>query len=218
MLAEAGRAPLAIHGPVHGFDPASRDKQIVGLAWRRCMSVLDVATILDPDVIVFHSSFNPCTYGGDEERWRDRTVRFWELVLDHLPNCRIRVVLENIHDVEPGPLASVINAVDHPRFGLCLDVGHYNVFSRNTAIEDYVRPFAGKLMHVHMHDNDGERDRHFVPGKGQIRFAPIIAELMSNPAPWTLTVECLNIADNAAAAAWVESRFRSRPEPVHCPA
>lgn len=79
-------------------------------------------------------------------------------------------------------------------------------------------PSPWPLMHVHLHDNDGVRDRHLVPGEGSIRFAPIIPEQLSNPAPWTLTVECRNIADNAAAAAWAESRFRQQPEIVKRPA
>jgi sugar phosphate isomerase/epimerase len=56
-----------------------------------------------------------------------------------------------------------------------LDVGHVNVGGEDPS--DSVRKAREYLAHVHIHDNDGTKDQHLVPGDGKIDFAPIVKAL-----------------------------------------
>lgn len=55
---------------------------------------------------------------------------------------------------------------DHPDLGFHLDVGHFNLNRRNPL--EFAQAFAGRLVHVHLHDNDGSKDQHLPPGAGRI--------------------------------------------------
>jgi sugar phosphate isomerase/epimerase len=48
---------------------------------------------------------------------------------------------------------------------LCLDVGHAHT---NEGVTRYIRRFAGKIIAVHYHDNNGRYDEHLGVGKGTI--------------------------------------------------
>jgi|GEM_PF-2849444 len=211
-------APIAIHGPVYSFDPVSNDQAIAELAWRRCMTIFDVAKWLQPEVIVFHSNFNPYCHMHLEKRWQEQTSAFWTRCLEQLPDDRVKVVVENIYDVDPEPLAAMIHTVGHPRFGFCLDVGHHNAFCSGPVLDEYIVPFGDKLMHVHLHDNDGVDDLHLPPGRGSIDYEPLLRHLRAKKSPWTLTVECRDSESNQEALDWVEKHFprgRSRGTPAH---
>ncbi len=53
-----------------------------------------------------------------------------------------------------------------PDLGFHLDIGHFHLNQRQPA--DFIRHFASRLVHVHLHDNDGSRDQHLPPGIGTI--------------------------------------------------
>ncbi len=63
----------------------------------------------------------------------------------------------------------------NPGLGFHLDIGHFNLHSRNPV--DFAREFAHILRHVHMHDNDGQRDLHIPVGAGRIEWETLIPEL-----------------------------------------
>lgn len=199
--------PLSLHGPRHGFDPASRDRAIRELAWRRTIFLFDVAAYMAPDLLVFHSSYNPLPYGNETEQWVDSTAAFWRRALKFLPDENVKVMIENIYDENPEPLAEMLRRVNHPRIGFCLDIGHFNLFSKNIGIEEYLAPFEGLPLHMHLHDNSGEKDEHLPPGQGTIDYAPLIACLKKRQLPWTLTAECKNPEANEKAVTWVHEHL-----------
>lgn len=51
-----------------------------------------------------------------------------------------------------------------PGLRLALDVGHVNVQTARSLTRDYLFALADRLSHVHLSDNDGERDLHLPPG------------------------------------------------------
>lgn len=45
------------------------------------------------------------------------------------------LVLENVLEPEPTLLLDIVNSVNDPRLRLCLDVGHANAYSKQSAME-----------------------------------------------------------------------------------
>ncbi len=103
----------------------------------------------------------------------------------------MEVALENvlpahaIHD--HAVVRRIVDTVDHPALGICLDTGHANVVD---SVHRAVRAFAGRINHVHLHDNDGKADEHLLPSFGSIDWARFYRELRDTGYEGPLTLEC----------------------------
>ena len=53
-------------------------------------------------------------------------------------------------------------------FGICYDSGHENLFKNKQIPYDYLNHFKDKLISLHLHDNDGNGDGHWLPFTGNI--------------------------------------------------
>lgn len=79
-----------------------------------------------------------------------------------------------------------------PNLKLLLDVGHVNVQTARSLTRDYLFALADRLAHVHLSDNDGERDLHLPPGaptSGGINLPQEVRDLRSFRYDGTITVE-----------------------------
>lgn len=63
-------------------------------------------------------------------------------------------------------LAEIVTSVGHPALGLIGDTGHARMVS--SAEEETMEARGGLLVSTHVHDNDGRRDLHAIPGEGVI--------------------------------------------------
>ena len=63
---------------------------------------------------------------------------------------------------------------DYNNIGMCFDAGHYHCHFKDNLNWDY---FKNKILCVHLHDNDGEDDRHWLPYHGNINWESVINNL-----------------------------------------
>jgi sugar phosphate isomerase/epimerase len=199
--------PVTLHGPVFAFDPATNDAGLLQMTYRRSRSLLDIAEILDPEIVVFHSSYIDRVRQFSRERWIADTAEFYLRLVDYLPGERCRIAIENIFESSPQPLASAIYEISHPRVGHCFDIGHFHMFQKSFGPEVWLKSFPGKLFHMHIHDNYGAEDLHWAPGLGAIDYEPLIDFLKTCPEPWSVTVECKDPDSNDAAVDFVRKYF-----------
>ncbi len=200
---------FSLHGPIFGFDPASHDVALRDIARRRVLTCLEIAEILDPEVLVLHSSYNPYFHRFSADYWSEATARFYEAMLKELPGERLRLVLENIYDITPKPLAKVIDELNHPRLGFCFDIGHFNMFKNDAdfSMSDYLQHFDGRLFHMHLHDNHGREDLHLPPGSCSIDYRPFLDFVQRQKQCWSVTVEGKTPDDNRQAVQWVREHL-----------
>ena len=111
-LKQSYNPSLTLHGPIYGFDPAMRDKAIQELAWSRTQKTFEIAELTNPEVIVFHSSYNDLPYSMHTPYWIDQTTAFWEKAVHQRPSADLRLVIENIFDVNPVPLSTMLKNVE----------------------------------------------------------------------------------------------------------
>ena len=73
-------------------------------------------------------------------------------------------------------------------WGVLIDTGHSHC--SGTAAGDDVRAAGGKLIGLHVHDNDGTGDSHLAPGEGTIDWQGFVmaADGMDFGGPWTIEV------------------------------
>ncbi len=102
----------------------------------------------------------------------------------------VGIMLENV----PGrfnslaQLRPIFDAV--PELGLHLDVGHSNLAVASNTAPELISFFAGRLAHVHLHDNrGGHADLHLALGMGELDVDRYVGELRRAGYDGTITLE-----------------------------
>lgn len=122
---------------------------------------------------------NIMPWGGDQlpepDRFMDMNRAFFSRLLDKAKACGVVIALENMPFKKlilstPGQVLDFVKEFDSPFFRVCLDTGHAAVFGISPA--DAVRQIGRDyLACLHVHDNDGARDLHWVPYRGVVDWA-----------------------------------------------
>lgn len=167
---------LSIHGPFMDLSPGAVDPKIAQASLGRYHQILEFSEILRPDVVVFHSGYEAWKYAGKVELWLEPSLRTWGSVMERAEKTGTGVAVENIVDSEPDHLRLLCERVGHPKFGLCLDVGHREIFS-NLPMDAWVDGMHPYIMELHLHDNGGEADDHNPIGQGTVDFGSLFSRI-----------------------------------------
>ena len=111
---------------------------------------------------------------------------------DAAERANVRLAFENLRAVDR--LYDFMAKVDAPHVGVCFDAGHNHCFSPDRRV---CRDFADRIFAVHLHDNDGTRDAHNIPGDGTIDWAQVRRELLdaAYTGAWSLEIEHAQTAE-----------------------
>lgn len=179
LMDEAGVTPTQAHGPfvwpIHDETEELRAKRMILMKRSiKCASLMGIKNwVIHPIVPFGTGNFWP------EEVWRIN-IEFFKELLPVAKQYGVIICLENM-PWKDFPIATpeqsfkLINIMNDENFKFCLDTGHAEVCGISPA--DAVR-FAGKdLKALHVHDNDGKGDHHYVPGLGVIDWKAFIEAL-----------------------------------------
>ena len=184
-------AAISVHGPFLDLNPASYDSCIQAVTKKRFEQAYDAARALNATRIIYHSCFVPQI--NYYEGWVEQAVPFWKSFLDN-KSTNITICMENVFDGSPDYIREVIRQVDHPSFGICLDVGHAHAFS-SIPITQWIDEIGPYIRHIHIHDNDGTRDSHLSIGAGTIPWTAVTANLQKKCPAADFTIENTNRGD-----------------------
>lgn len=202
-LLDAANLECTIHTPFMDLNPGSDEKLIRDVTRRRFKQVCDAASILRPKVMVFHPGYDRWRYGEKQSAWLGHCIDSFAAVLADTEQTGCRIAVENIFEEEPSTLVALIEAVNHPRFGHCFDVGHWNLFSStNVTLEEWFAALGSRILEAHIHDNCGLKDDHAPIGEGNIDF-PGYFRLLKGYAPdavWTLEAHSKSSLERAVKA------------------
>lgn len=184
-LEEMGCRNLILHGPFLDLNPMTFDSLILDVTRKRYEQAYWAAKRLGADKLVFHTCYVPDVYlliG-----WADRVADFYKRFLEGREG--IQIVMENVFDREAEPVLKAVRKVDHPDFGICLDMGHAHCYSDMPAAA-WAELFGSYIKHVHVHDNMGDRDAHWGLGKGNLDYKKVIKTIKKNNPKVSFTIEC----------------------------
>jgi sugar phosphate isomerase/epimerase len=171
---------------------AHQDYLINAVVNHRLDMTLDAAVKLEVCRVILHSGYNrEIDLFKLPDDWLERAIGFWRQEIARWAEAGIEIAIENDTQEEPDILIRLVNAVDNPFLGLCLDIGHQHMFSELDAVE-WVHRMRNHLTHVHLHDNDGTGDLHWSPGRGNIDFEPFFAALTQWTPQVTLSLEVID--------------------------
>lgn len=106
-------------------------------------------------------------------------------LLDEATRLGIRLALENVE--RPDYLEYVFCSICSENLGFCYDSGHDFLVSGGFSM---LEKYAGRLLALHLHDNDGKEDQHLVPGEGRIDWEALRLRLNMAGFGGPLTLEC----------------------------
>jgi sugar phosphate isomerase/epimerase len=180
---------LTLHGPFIGMEYTHIDHLIREVVNRRLDMTFEAAVELRASRVVLHGGYKPeIDLFNLHDTWLEKSVEFWQREIRRWEDAGIVVVLENDIEKSPDLLVRLVNAVDNPLLGLCLDIGHQHMFSELDALE-WVWKMGDRLLHVHLHDNDGTDDSHSPIGRGTIDFEPFYDAVVKQVPQVTFSLE-----------------------------
>ncbi len=166
----AGKLPdyCTLHGAFLDVVVFSDDPLIRQVSDKRVEQSIEIAIFMGAKSVIFHTNyvanFNLPTY---ENNWIKKNAEYWSEKLSKHKD--INIYIENMFDVEPELLARLGEELkDEPRFGVCFDYAHANVFGDESKIEDWVTCLAPYVKHIHINDNDFLSDLHLPVGQGKL--------------------------------------------------
>ena len=184
---------LSIHAPFMDLSPGAVDVKVREVTMKRFSDTMDIAEILMPRVVVFHSGYDRWKYDGKVDIWLDRSVETWMPVNERAAALGMNIAVENIFEDEPHHLRLLAERMDSDHFGICFDTGHFNLFSKLTLTEwlEVIKPF---LKELHLHDNSGDRDDHCSLGEGTFDFRTLFKEIRGIDCVYTLEAHSIENA------------------------
>ena len=188
-----------LHAPFSEIYPSAIDPRAMRLAHERLLQAAGLAMSYGIRRMVVHGGYLPTVYFP--QWFRERSILFWQRFLEDIP-ADFQILVENVLEDRPERLLEVVSAVDDPRLGLCLDVGHVTA-NTNSSLADWLRCLDSRISHVHIHNNFGGEDRHLPLGEGSIDMEWLLAELLARAPEASLTLE--NILP-APSLAWLWAR------------
>jgi sugar phosphate isomerase/epimerase len=124
-------------------------------------------------------------------------------IVSYAHKYEIQVMLENV------PLSNGIHNLDEfkyiidsvPSLFVHLDIPHAFTSGGMKSVIGYINTFKNKIIHVHWHDNHGNRDEHLPVGAGLIDHQKTLKALRSIDYDRTITLEVFTNSNDAKTSA-----------------
>ncbi len=169
---DCGMTFSQIHGPWR-FPPQDyTDEERAERFGKMTIALEGAAAVGAPCMVIHNIMPSGCDAPPDPARFMDMNRDFFSRLLERAKSAGVVIALENMPFKNlplstPEQVLNFAREFDSPYFRLCLDTGHAAVFGLSPA--EAVRLIGREyLACLHVHDNDGVNDLHWVPYRGVI--------------------------------------------------
>ena len=176
---------LTIHAPFMDLSPAAVDSKIRDVTIERFMGIFEIAEVLKPKAIVFHSGYEKWKYSLRVDIWLENSLRTWRCFSKRAEDLGMKIVIENIFEDDPSNLRLLMEEMSSEYFGLCFDTGHFNLFSR-IPLAEWLNQLKAYILELHLHDNDKSSDAHLAIGDGTFDFNTLFETLDNKDMIYTI--------------------------------
>ena len=165
-----------VHGTIAGctsiWRPGPEGDRFVETLYRN----IDHCKALDVPILVVHPQ-------KDGKAAADTALGLERLSgpVEYAGKAGVRIAFENANSEEL--LYAVMERFQAPHVGFCYDSGHEFWLTPGAR---FLRDFRSRLLCTHLNDNDGQSDRHWIPGDGCVDYDRICEDLRGYSGPLTL--------------------------------
>ena len=164
---------------------------------------IKIARKLGIDLINFHANVNGMFYGEKRKIVLDNLIKSLREIVSRAKEFNVDVMLENT------PLSNGIHNVDEFKYIIDsvemlfvhLDIPHAFTSGGMNSVIDYINTFRDKIIHIHWHDNHGQKDEHLPIGQGFIDHQKAIKALKDIGYDRTITLEVFTNSSDAKSSA-----------------
>lgn len=167
------------------LSPGAVDSKVRSLTIERFLQLFDMAQMLKPKVVVFHSGYEKWKYASKIDLWMEGSLITWSNLLPKAEEADVRIAIENVFEDDPLNLRLLMEKMRSQYFGICFDTGHFNLFS-TTPLKEWLRQLAPYLIELHLHDNDKSADDHKAIGDGTFDFNTLFSTLKGENLIYTI--------------------------------
>jgi sugar phosphate isomerase/epimerase len=195
------------HNPIahtaYWIDLAS-DYDYIRHAWiLQAIREIKTARKLGIDLINFHANINGMFYGEKRKLVLDNLVKSLREIVNQAKKYKVNVMLENV------PFSNGIHNVDEFKYIIDnvatlfvhLDIPHAFTSGGMASVIDYINTFADKIIHIHWHDNHGQKDEHLPISDGFIDHQEAVKALKDIGYDRTITLEVFTSSNDARSSA-----------------
>ena len=144
------------------------------------LAALELTADLQIGIVVLHGSEDPIAEGTRPQRIAS-SLNSLQQLQEEARNLSVQLAVETMPpEWIPASLdevAEFADALDPAVVGFCFDVNHSNLNADPAA---YIDRFGSRIIAVHISDNDGVKQRHWIPGEGIVDWAAFAAALRRN--------------------------------------
>lgn len=166
-IESAGLEICQIHG-VWPYDDTKPEKW--ESKFQAMIRSIRAAAILGSRYVVVHPVMpHEWEESPDHEKDVRENIEYMKMLVPYAKEYGVKIALENMPCpyVPCGPVEELVKCIDEvnsPYLVACLDVGHATALGTDAG--DAVRMLGNRLHCLHIHDNDGKRDLHWLPYYG----------------------------------------------------
>ncbi len=176
---------LTVHAPFMDLSPGAVDSRVREITIKRFFDVLDLAEVLKPKIVVFHSGYDKWKYDERVDIWLEGSLKTWKPVNERAEALGVKIAVENIFEDEPTNLKLLMEEMNSKNFGICFDTGHFNLFSR-MFLSNWLEMIKPYIVELHLHDNTKSKDLHLAIGDGNFDFRTLFRELKGKNLVYTI--------------------------------
>jgi sugar phosphate isomerase/epimerase len=208
-LSEAGLKLLDLHGSAGQekcWYSLRESERLAGV--ELVQNRLEMTAELGGVSVVMHIPKLP--EGAETTPQCDQLRRSIDALLPAVRGLGVRLALENMANEDFRFLRKLLSEYGADAVGICYDCGHGNMDQRRGL--DHIDTVKDRLIAVHLHDNDGIRDQHWVPFTGTVDFARLAGILARSSYRGCISMESnlKNVADFAKPTFLADARQAGR--------
>ncbi len=186
---------VTLHSPFVDLSAGSPDPAVASVTRSRLEQVLNLVPVFRPAAVVCHPGYDWKRYGYFKEQWIAKSLETWSWFADGLNAQGSKLMLENVYEKDPEDVHILLERLQKPNVGFCLDCGHLMAFG-NADLGRWLEILGPHIAQLHLHDNRGGDDEHLPMGRGIIDFERLFSYLKANrKSPPLVTLEPHREAD-----------------------
>ncbi len=188
--------PFSKNLDISSLDDAKRQGSVFELK-----KGIDLASFLNAGIAIVHPGGELTNFRDHDEKKRrlDKCAQSVGEILKYASQKNIILAMENLlpHMVcgYSDDILSIVNGFNSDYVKICFDSSHANLAENPVEV---LKKFNGKVVTVHLSDNQGKYDEHLMPGDGNINYPMLIKALKDINYQGVFMMEVLHHKDKDA--------------------
>ncbi|MHC2993907.1 MAG: sugar phosphate isomerase/epimerase [Candidatus Atribacteria bacterium] len=192
----------SMHVPTNGVDISLIEEYDRVWSIREVEKTILALIRLEGEIIVIHPG-SKIKDEKERKRRREKSEQSLEEILKFCEQWGIKIALENTLPGKTGDSISeileIVKKFNSKNLGICLDTGHCNITSslyNHDGVIECLKEIKDYLCHLHIHDNFGKSDDHYLPFEGNINWKEFTRVLKKIEYKGVFMFEIRKSADN----------------------